>query len=85
MVKASFRPGLLGSKTALNINAMPFFLALCLYFLNVFQVQLVLDKLYENKKIASATHNIHAYRYVIWLSLQAHGRTSHLSISIIVA
>ncbi|KAM9461886.1 protein IMPACT isoform 2-T4 [Clarias gariepinus] len=26
------------------------------------QVQRVLDKLYENKKIASATHNIHAYR-----------------------
>ncbi|XP_031431442.1 protein IMPACT isoform X1 [Clupea harengus] len=28
----------------------------------VFQVRLVLDKLYENKKIASATHNIYAYR-----------------------
>lgn len=26
------------------------------------QVKMVLDKLYENKKIASATHNIHAYR-----------------------
>ncbi|KAF7703071.1 hypothetical protein HF521_022078 [Silurus meridionalis] len=26
------------------------------------QVQRVLDKLYENKKIASATHNIYAYR-----------------------
>ncbi|XP_076134924.1 protein IMPACT isoform X1 [Alosa pseudoharengus] len=26
------------------------------------QVRLVLDKLYENKKIASATHNIYAYR-----------------------
>ncbi|XP_051977552.1 protein IMPACT [Xyrauchen texanus] len=26
------------------------------------QVQLVLNKLYENKKIASATHNIYAYR-----------------------
>ncbi|KAM3838339.1 protein IMPACT-B-like, partial [Diretmus argenteus] len=26
------------------------------------QVKMVLDKLYENKKIASATHNIYAYR-----------------------
>lgn len=26
------------------------------------QVKVVLDKLYENKKIASATHNIYAYR-----------------------
>lgn len=26
------------------------------------QVKMVLEKLYENKKIASATHNIHAYR-----------------------
>lgn len=36
---------------------------------NVFQVRLVLDKLYENKKIASATHNIYAYRYGLLLSL----------------
>ncbi|XP_036442772.1 protein IMPACT isoform X2 [Colossoma macropomum] len=27
------------------------------------QVQRVIDKLYENKKIASATHNIYAYRF----------------------
>jgi len=27
------------------------------------QVQRVLNNLYENKKIASATHNIYAYRY----------------------
>lgn len=30
---------------------------------SVFQVKRVLDALYENKKIASATHNIYAYRY----------------------
>lgn len=28
------------------------------------QVKTVLEKLYENKKIASATHNIYAYRLV---------------------
>uniref|UniRef100_A0A3P8ZWB6 RWD domain-containing protein n=1 Tax=Esox lucius TaxID=8010 RepID=A0A3P8ZWB6_ESOLU len=38
------------------------------------QVRMVLDKLYENKKIASATHNIYAYRSWMcgtcwWLSL----------------
>lgn len=32
--------------------------------MGLLQVQKVLDKLYENKKIASATHNIYAYRYV---------------------
>lgn len=31
----------------------------------VFQVKMVLSKLYENKKIASATHNIYAYRSVM--------------------
>lgn len=30
------------------------------------QVKMVLGKLYENKKIASATHNIYAYRSVKW-------------------
>lgn len=29
------------------------------------QVKMVLEKLYENKKIASATHNIYAYRLVM--------------------
>ena len=29
------------------------------------QVKMVLDKLYGNKKIASATHNIYAYRSVL--------------------
>eukprot|EP00064_Thunnus_orientalis_P005004 superscaffoldBa00000475_g5017 len=29
------------------------------------QVKMVLEKLYENKKIASATHNIYAYRFVL--------------------
>lgn len=28
------------------------------------QVKMVLENLYENKKIASATHNIYAYRSV---------------------
>ena len=28
----------------------------------LFQIKLVMDKLYENKKIANATHNIVAYR-----------------------
>lgn len=31
----------------------------------VLQVKMVLGKLYENKKIASATHNIYAYRSVM--------------------
>ena len=31
----------------------------------VLQVKMVLEKLYENKKIASATHNIYAYRSVM--------------------
>lgn len=39
----------------------------------VLQVKMVLEKLCENKKIASATHNIYAYRSVIW------SRISHLS------
>lgn len=30
----------------------------------MWQVKKVLEKLYENKKIASATHNIYAYRSV---------------------
>lgn len=30
----------------------------------VLQVKMILEKLYENKKIASATHNIYAYRSV---------------------
>lgn len=34
-------------------------------WLCVLQVKMVLEKLYENKKIASATHNIYAYRSVI--------------------
>uniref|UniRef100_A0A3Q1FQ54 Impact N-terminal domain-containing protein n=1 Tax=Acanthochromis polyacanthus TaxID=80966 RepID=A0A3Q1FQ54_9TELE len=29
------------------------------------QVKMVLEKLYENKKIASATHNIYAYRLIL--------------------
>lgn len=29
------------------------------------QVKMVLENLYENKKIASATHNIYAYRSVM--------------------
>lgn len=33
----------------------------------VLQVKMVLEKLYENKKIASATHNIYAYRSVIYI------------------
>lgn len=52
----------------------PVMLELCLvwsahmFFGHVFififlQVQRVLNNLYENKKIASATHNIYAYRY----------------------
>ena len=28
------------------------------------QIQLVLDKLLENRKIAAATHNIYAYRWL---------------------
>lgn len=35
------------------------------FFPHVFQVKMVLEKLYENKKIASATHNIYAYRLVV--------------------
>ncbi|KAE8598605.1 hypothetical protein XENTR_v10016867 [Xenopus tropicalis] len=31
-----------------------------------YQVKLILNKLYENKKIATATHNIYAYRSVIY-------------------
>jgi len=34
-----------------------------LFFIYIFfKVKRVLEKLYENKKIASATHNIYAYR-----------------------
>lgn len=36
-----------------------------IYIIAVFKVKMVLSKLYENKKIASATHNIYAYRWVI--------------------
>ena len=32
------------------------------YIIFFLQVQMVLDKLKENKKIANATHNIYAYR-----------------------
>lgn len=35
----------------------------------VLQVKMVLEKLYENKKIASATHNIYAYRSVIYVKV----------------
>lgn len=35
----------------------------------MWQVKKVLEKLYENKKIASATHNIYAYRLVMRLRL----------------
>lgn len=35
----------------------------------MWQVKKVLEKLYENKKIASATHNIYAYRSVMRLRL----------------
>ncbi len=38
----------------------------CFAYIYIFiylQVQRVLNHLYENKKIASATHNIYAYRY----------------------
>ena len=33
-----------------------------IYIVSAFKVKMVLAKLYENKKIASATHNIYAYR-----------------------
>lgn len=36
---------------------------LYIYLFIFLQVQRVLNNLYENKKIASATHNIYAYRY----------------------
>lgn len=37
------------------------------------QVKTVLEKLYENKKIASATHNIYAYRLVcVCYTIQAY-------------
>lgn len=36
----------------------------------MWQVKKVLEKLYENKKIASATHNIYAYRLVMRLRLR---------------
>lgn len=45
----------------------PLLLLLCAR--GVWQVKKVLEKLYENKKIASATHNIYAYRLVMRLRL----------------
>lgn len=37
---------------------------MCVLALSVYQINQVLSKLYENKKIANATHNMVAYRLI---------------------
>lgn len=56
----------LGTLLGMQCNLYSVFHFSCFNAFFCLQVQVVLNKLYENKKIASATHNIYAYRYHVF-------------------